>query len=406
MEVLTVIYLFFVLTSLYLSLFFLILHNKNKGQLLEERVPSYFPGVSIIIPAYNEEKDIGGTISTILESDYPKDKLEIIVVNDGSTDNTLEEIRKFKGIRIINKENSGKADSINKGIGIAKFDLVGVVDADSYPNKDAIRRMIAYFEEDNVAAVTSSILVKNRKRWFERLQAYEYTVIGWTRKLLQFVEGIYVTPGPLSIYKRDLVLKYGGFDTKNLTEDIEMTWRILSHGHKVRISLNSKAYTVVPQRLRDWWKQRVRWNLGGLQTMLKYKHIFFNPHYGMMGFFVVPFFTCTVFLGIIGLGVFSYVVLRKFFKSYLMTKYSYDSQSSFLRVDQMNLNPNVFALFALVLVIFGISYLIFSQKYLEDHKISYKEIPIIAKYLLVYLALYPVVLLHSMYRWFTKKIEW
>jgi cellulose synthase/poly-beta-1,6-N-acetylglucosamine synthase-like glycosyltransferase len=374
--------------------------------LLEERIPAKLPKISVIIPAYNEEDTIGDTISTVLKSDYPKKLMEVIVVNDGSTDNTLREIKKFKGIKVINKKNTGKADSLNCGIRAAKSDIIAVIDADSYPNKDAMRRMVGFFEEEGVAAVTSSILVKNRKKWFERLQSYEYIVIGWSRKLLQFVEGIYVTPGPLSMYKRDLVLKYGGFDTENLTEDIEMTWRILSRGHKVRISLNSKAYTVVPSKLRAWWRQRVRWNLGGIQTMLKYKQLFFNPSYGMMGLFVVPFFMFSLFLGLIGLGVFTYVIIRKMFKTLLMTKYSYEAHSSFLRIEELNLNPNVFALFALILILFGVLYLIFSHKYLEGQKIGFRDLPVVAKYLLVYLSLYPLVLIHSIYKWFAGKREW
>jgi poly-beta-1,6-N-acetyl-D-glucosamine synthase len=409
MEFMTGVYLFFILTSLYLTFLLLILHYKNKDMLREIREPTRFPKLSVLIPAWNEEETIGDTIQAVLDSDYPMDKLEIIVINDKSSDNTLGEMQKFKDrVKIINNEvNLGKASSLNKAAKIASGEIIAVVDADSYPNKESIRQMIAYFEEEGVGAVTSSILVKKGKTRLEKLQAVEYTIIAWNRKLLQFIEGIYVTPGPLSMYRKEAMLLDGGFDSKNITEDIEMTWKILKHGYKVRIDLNSKVYCSSPNRLRDWWKQRLRWNLGGMQTMIKYRKLIFNPRYGMMGLFVVPFFITTFFLSLVGLTVFFYILIKKIFQSYLMTKYAYISSSSFLSADALNLNANVFALFATLLIFFGILYLIYSQKYVLDRKIGVKDVPLLALYLLIYLSLYPFVLVHSIWRFVvTKKFEW
>ena len=405
----TGVYLFFIITSLYLTFLVLILHYKNKGNLREIREPTVFPNISVLIPAWNEGETIGDTIQAVLDSDYPEDKLEVIVVNDKSSDNTLEEMKKFGDkVRVVdNEKNLGKSGSLNKIAKMAKGDILAVVDADSYPNKESMRQMVAYFEEEGVGAVTSAILVKDGKTRLEKLQAVEYTIIAWNRKLLQFIEGIYVTPGPLSMYRKEAMLLDGGFDTKNITEDIEMTWKILKHGYKVRIDLNSKVYCSSPNTLKMWWKQRLRWNLGGMQTMIKYRRLIFNPKYGMMGLFVVPFFITTFFLSLVGLGVFFYVLLKKIFQSYLMTKYAYISSSSFLTADTLNLNANVFALFATILIIFGLLYLIYSQKYVIDRKIGIKDIPLFALYLLIYLSLYPFVLVHSIWRFLvTKKFEW
>ncbi len=409
MEFMTFVYLFFILTSLYLTFLVLILHYKNRGSLREVREPTVFPKISVLIPAWNEGETIGNTIQAVLDSDYPRDKLEVIVVNDKSSDNTLEEMKKFGDkIRVVDNEvNLGKSGSLNKIAKMAKGEIIAVVDADSYPNKESIRQMIAYFEEEGVGAVTSAILVKGGKTRLERLQAVEYTIIAWNRKLLQFIEGIYVTPGPLSMYRKEAMLLDGGFDTKNITEDIEMTWKILKHRYKVRIDLNSKVYCSSPNTIKTWWKQRLRWNLGGMQTMIKYRRLIFNPRYGMMGLFVVPFFITTFFLSLVGLGVFFYVLLKKVFQSYLMTKYAYISSSSFLSVDTLNLNANVFALFATLLIFLGILYLALSQKYVIDRKIGVKDIPLFALYLLIYLSLYPFVLVHSIWRFLvTKKFEW
>lgn len=407
MEFLTYVYLFFILVSLYLGSLFLMIHHRNKAMLIEERVAKKFPTISVLVPAYNEEDIIADTVNAVLAQDYPKDKLDIIAINDGSKDNTLREMKKFGNkIQILDKKNSGKADSLNQALKIAKGELFAVIDADSYPEKKAITNMVAFFEEKDVSAVTSTILVKNRKKMVEYMQAVEYAIIAWGRKLLQFLEGIYVAPGPLSIYKRKQFIEYGGFDSKNLTEDIEATWNILSHNKKVRIDLRSKVYTTVPSKLRDWWKQRLRWNLGGFQTMWKYKSTFFNPKHGMMGLFVVPFFFSQFVLSLFGFGVFTYVLSKKVINTYLVSKYSIAAESNFLTLEALNLNPNVFAFFAMVLLILGVLYLIYSQAVIENSRIGIKKYHKFAIYLLIYLTLYPLIYIHSLWRLITKQRKW
>ncbi len=111
----------------------------------------------------------------------------MIVINDGSRDNTLEIAKrlqkKYPKLKILNKKNSGKADSLNKGLKFAKGELVAVVDSDSFPRKDALKKMVGFFEDPKVGAATCPILARNKKRFFERLQAIEYAVIALTRKL-------------------------------------------------------------------------------------------------------------------------------------------------------------------------------------------------------------------------------
>ena len=225
----------------------------------------------------------------------------------------------------------------------------------------------------------------HRKKLIEKMQAREYAVIAWSRKLLQYIEGIYVAPGPLSIYHKKSFISYGGFDTNNLTEDIEATWKILSHNKKVRIDLRAKVYTTAPSKFRVWWKQRLRWNLGGFQTMWKYKKLFFNPSYGMMGLFVVPFFIFTFALSLLGFMVFAFVLVRNLTKTYLLSSYAGAADTGFLRLDYLNFNPNVFAFFAAILVFLGLLYLVFSQRYIEKTKILPRSYPIFAIYLLIYL---------------------
>ncbi len=399
MEILTYIYLFFILIAIYLGSLFLILYYKNKDVLEENRITHIFPTISVLIPAYNEEGTIANTVNAVLDQDYPKNKIEIIAINDGSRDGTLIELKKFGNkIKILDKKNSGKADSLNQALKIAKGELFAVIDADAYPEKKAIKQMVSFFEEKGVSLVTSTILVKNRKKILEYMQAVEYAVIAWTRKLFQYLEGIYVAPGPLSIYKRKQFISYGGFDPENLTEDIEATWKVLSHNKKVRIDLRSKVYTTVPSKLKVWWKQRIRWNLGGFQTMWKYRSTFFNPKHGMMGLFIVPFFLSQFVLSLFGFGVFTYVLSKKVINTYLASKYAIIADSNFLTLSALNLNPNVFAFFAMILLVMGLLYLVYSQSVIENSKIGIKRYYKFAIYLLMYLSLYPLIYINSLWR--------
>src|SRR3989344_6603579 len=158
--------------------------------------------------------------------------------------------------------------------------------------------MVGHFEDKNVTAVTSRVLVKNKDNLLCRFQVMDYSIIAWTRKLLDFVDSVYVTNGPLSVYRKETARKIGGFDPNNLTEDIEITWHMLSEGYNTRMSYNAIVYTTVPEDLNTWIKQRVRWNLGGLQTVQKYWRSMFKR--GAFGYFVVPYVAASFFLAILG----------------------------------------------------------------------------------------------------------
>ncbi|PIN96714.1 hypothetical protein COU56_00075, partial [Candidatus Pacearchaeota archaeon CG10_big_fil_rev_8_21_14_0_10_31_9] len=241
--------------------------------------------VSVLIPAYNEEDSIGGTVKSILDLDY-KNIIEIIIINDGSKDKTKEIAlsleKKYDNVILFDKVNSGKADSLNQAIKIAKGELIVVVDADSYPSKDSFQKMIGFFDDLKVGAVTTRIFVREPKTFIQKLQSIEYRVIAFSRKLLGFLDAIYVTPGPLAIYRKSALEKIGGFDPKNITEDIEVTWHLTFEGYKVKMSLDPYVTTVSPNKFKAWFKQRIRWNIGGMQTISKYKKYFFRK--GMLGF--------------------------------------------------------------------------------------------------------------------------
>ena len=156
---------------MYVSLLGLLVYFKIKNDFFENPGEEFNEGLSVIIPAYNEEKTIGATIQAVLENGYPLDKLEIIVVNDGSTDGTVEIVKKYKGVTLFDKSNSGKADSVNKAIKKSKHEFVAIVDADSYLKKNALKEIMKYFVDEGVGAVTGICLVKNRNTLLEKCQA-------------------------------------------------------------------------------------------------------------------------------------------------------------------------------------------------------------------------------------------
>ena len=264
--------------------------------------------------------------------------------------------------------------------------------------------MIGYFDDSEAGAVTSRVLVYNEKNFIERLQAIEYKIIAFTRKLFGFIDSIYVTNGPLSIYTKKAFDEVGGFDEKNMTEDIELTWSILSRGYKVHMAIPSKVYTVVPSNMKSWYRQRIRWNIGGLQTVVKYKKSFLKN--GMLGLFVLPFFVSAWFLGLSGMVVLVYRLWTYFFTRYLVTSYSIQAQTALLRFNELSLAPNFLLFFGLLLLVLGFFFTLLALSYSrEKNSKGYTFLDIIF-YSIFYLLSYPIILISSFISYLKGEYKW
>lgn len=404
---LTIIYFIYIFIALYLlTLFVLTFIQNRKEMFMIPEIKKRF-SVSVIIPAYNEEDSIKATVESVLKSDYDN-LIEVIIINDGSTDRTLDIARKiekkYNKIKVIDKKNSGKADSLNHGLKVAKGELIAVVDSDSFPDSHAISSMVGFFQDEKVGAATTRILVKQRNNFIRKMQAIEYKVIAFTRKLLDFLDGIYVTPGPLALYRKSALHKIGGFDKKNLTEDIEITWHLIHDGYKVKMSFVAKSSTVAPDTLKKWIKQRIRWNIGGYQTIIKYKKNFFRK--GMLGLFILPFFSVSLLLGVFGLGILFYRTARRFFVSYLATKYSIAAQTAILRLQEVNLNPSILNFLGIVLFVLGLGFIFLSLNYMNNNIKEKESFFSVIFYSLVYILLRPIVLIISLGKFLTGKYSW
>ncbi len=406
-ETIVIIYLIYIFIALYFLFLFTLTFLQNKKEIFSSPKIDKDYSVSVLIPAFNEEKSIEDTVESVLKSDY-KNLVEIIIINDGSSDNTLKIAKKleekYSKVKVFDKENSGKADSLNQALKIVKGELIAIVDADSFPDKEALHSMIGYFEDEKVGAVTTRILVRNKNNFLRKMQAIEYKVIAFTRKILGFLDSIYVTPGPLALYRKSALSEIKGFDPKNMTEDIEATWHLIHDGYKVRMSFISKVTTVAPDTLKKWFTQRIRWNIGGYQTILKYKHCFFRK--GILGLFILPLFSISLVLGVFGLSLFIYKISIRILSSYLSTKYSIAAQTAVFVLEDISFNPSILNFLGVILFILGLAFVFFALRLVNKHIKEKESFFSVIFYLLVYIVLRPIVLIVSLYKFLIGKYSW
>jgi cellulose synthase/poly-beta-1,6-N-acetylglucosamine synthase-like glycosyltransferase len=265
-------------------------------------MPGRYPTVTIIVPAWNEEHTLKGTVDSLLELNYPKDRLDIFIIDDGSTDNTYRVAKEFEAhpqIKVFTKPNGGKHTAMNLGLIYTTSELVGCLDADSFVDPSALREIAPFFDDAEVMAVTASIQIHKPDNLLRRIQHTEYMIGTFTRKLFSRFNGLYVTPGPLSIYRRKIFDEFGGFVHGYGTEDMEMALRMQQNRMKIENAHNAIVYTVAPKTPRALYKQRVRWVTGFLKNaFFTYRHMFFNPKYGNLGMLTMPFAFISIFIAI------------------------------------------------------------------------------------------------------------
>lgn len=244
------------------------------------------PPVSILVPAFCEGKSIEPAIRSLLRMDYPE--YEIVVLDDGSTDDTYERAHKLEGqwggasVRVIRKSNSGKAATLNYGIQIARFPYVLCMDGDSKLSDDTLKRGVRHFLNADVAAVAGNVKVVNRGNFWARVQALEYIEgLNMARRAQGFMRAVNIIPGPLGIFRRDLLISLGGYETDTFAEDADLTLKILAGGWRIVYEDRAIAYTEAPETLVSLIKQRYRWTRGILQALRKRKNVFLHPQNAM-----------------------------------------------------------------------------------------------------------------------------
>lgn len=385
-----VIIYFFLLNSLYLILLFL-----GLGAIVDYFRRRSFAGyefalkskltlpISILVPAYNEEKVIVESVKSLLSLNYPE--FEVIIINDGSSDDTLDvlsqefklrrvdKVFKFsiltkpvKGIYVstiqenllvIDKENGGKADALSAGLNFSKFPLFCSVDADSMLEDEALIRVVKPFlEKPNEVVASGGIIrvangcsvkggrvieVRTPSNYIANFQAVEYLRAflagrtGWSA-----LNSLFIISGAFALFRKDVVMEIGGFRTDTVTEDAELVVHIHRHlkeqGKKYRILFipDPICWTEVPESFRMLARQRNRWHRGLIETLWAHKRMLLNPRYGRIGLFAMPYFFFFEMLGPL-FEVLGYTVILLSFAAGI-------------------LDINFFALFFLVAILYGV----------------------------------------------------
>ena len=325
--------------------------------------------VSIIVPAYNEEKTIKDCIESLKKIDYPKELYEIIVVNDGSKDKTAEitkEYAKDNVILIDNEKNKGKAACLYQGIESAKGSFIACMDADTIVPEDILKKMLPYFKDEKVGSVTVSVEVRFVNNFLQKIIRLEYILgLSLFLKILSFFNCVHVTPGPFSVYRKDLIERIGYFDVNSITEDLEIAYRIHKSGYKIANCMTASVKTVTPDNLKGLYRQRRRWYSGALMTLWKHKDMVIKNKVGLFGYFI-PYNYALI---ISGLGLFflslylTFSNIARNLSYYSLTNYNFFSNLTF-DIDILNLS--IFMFFGLSGVLGMILLLTYGLKFSKN----------------------------------------
>ncbi|TKX84602.1 glycosyltransferase, partial [Halorubrum sp. SS5] len=317
----------------------------------------FYPGVAMVVPAYNEAANIVESVRSMLALNYPDQ--EIVVVNDGSSDATLERLEDAFGLRpvdaevpydvpsepirevyrsathenllVVDKENGGKSDALNAGVWLTDQELFCAVDADTVIDRDALLDVVAPFLEEPTRTVASggTIRVANEcviqdgqvketnlpKTGLAGVQVMEYLRAFYSGRLgLARLKGLILISGAFGVFRTDRVREIGGYRHDTITEDFDVVVRLHEHlsdndvDYRIEFVPEPVAWTEVPESLRTLGRQRRRWYRGMLETVLASRGLFFRRRYGRVGTVVLPFFTAAEALGPLIEG-FGYVLL-------------------------------------------------------------------------------------------------
>ena len=246
----------------------------------------FFPFVSIIVPVYNEGVVVADSVKSLLDLNYSN--YEIIIVNDGSKDNTQEVAETLIGyqkgrlsdvkVSLINRPNGGKAQALNAGIKYSNAEIVLCMDGDSQLSPDSIKLAVRHFSNPEIGAVAGNVKVINRGKLLTDLQALEYIEgLNMARSAQSFINLVNIIPGPIGLFRKKAIEEAGFYSSDTFAEDADLTLKVLANGWKIYYEPNSISYTEAPERLHQLLKQRYRWTRGIIQSIRKHKKLMVNP---------------------------------------------------------------------------------------------------------------------------------
>jgi len=253
--------------------------------------PAFHPPVSVIIPAHNEATLIVGTVGSIVENGY--EGFEVLVIDDGSTDGTADLVQRHFAedprVSVHRQSKAGKVAALNTALGLARYDIVVAVDADTVVRQGTVEKLARHFVDAQIGAVSGNVRVGNRRTGITRFQSIEYIcAFNLERRALDLLNTITVVPGAGGAWRKRAIQEVGGFSPDTLAEDTDLTLAIRRLGYGVRYDDEAIAYTEVPHKTAALMRQRFRWLFGTLQSAWKYRSVLFRPKYGTLGFVGLP----------------------------------------------------------------------------------------------------------------------
>jgi biofilm PGA synthesis N-glycosyltransferase PgaC len=280
--------------------------SRQRKEWAAPRAPQRLPLVSVVLPLFNEERVVTKTLDALRASDYPN--LEVIAVDDGSTDGTLALVREYaqrwRRLRVLTQENGGKSRASNNGIAHARGEVVVTLDGDTVFEPRTIRMLARHFVADDggkpVGAVAGLVKVGNRRNLLTAWQSLEYiSGICVTRMAEGFVGAISIAPGACAAWRRDALLRVGGYSHDTQAEDADLTLSMQAQGYAVVQENEAVAWTEAPTRLHALAKQRLRWTYGNIQALYKHRSMLFRPRYGALGMVTLPYALMSVLVPLV-----------------------------------------------------------------------------------------------------------
>lgn len=384
----------FLFLSIYFQVFMVSTYFSGlKAMRIEDKVSenydmNYTPEVSFLIPAWNEEKTLEGTINSIFELIYPKDKITIYIINDGSKDNTLSVARSFVnnnyGVQVIvlDKPNGGKHTALNLALTRVVTELVICLDADSFVDKHALIIAAQYFKDATVMGLASCMQIRDTPTWVHRIQRIEYLLSIFWKKSYSNIDAIQVIPGPFSIFRKKVFDDLGNYKPAHNAEDLEMTMRMHKNGYRLVNAHRAYVYTVGPDTLRGLIRQRVRWMRGFLENAWDYREMFFKKKYGNFGVFTLPVATSFVFYIVFAISYAVYKFLTSMYNKII--ELSITGFHPHFTFDLFFINTDVM-LFLEMFVLTVLAFVIYTSK-----QIAKDERPLL-RHLALYYVCYPFI---------------
>ncbi len=265
------------------------------------------PFVSVLSPCYNEEKTLRNAVIGLVDQSYSN--MEVIIIDDGSKDNTKEVgealAKEYPNlVRFYRKKNGGKANALNYGLSKARGSIIVSMDADAIFERDTVKHLVSSFQDPTVMAVSGNVKISNRDNFLGLSQTME-CIVGLQLQTRSFSElgCIQVIPGSLGAFRRWMLEDVGGFPNDTIVEDMDLTimlqerfWR---YGYRIVFNNRAVSYVEEPENFKDFLKQRYRWMYGWFQVQDKHRQAFFNPEFGAMGMFGFPYFVISPVLNLV-----------------------------------------------------------------------------------------------------------